>query len=357
MKDRRPFEGDHRTQMASTDEAMSGDSSTDPLGADDTEHGHQQTSEVDDDGGDDDDDGDGDVNEDNDEDDNDDSSSLSSEDLFESDLESESFTDVTPLHSISNSPLPSQPIGTVASKLRESVGHINEDNAEENSSASSSSSEEDKPGVGHADRRSSGRTSGESRSSSIGSSRVAMRRATVKRAPNRASCHQQNGTASVEPLQIKAPGRAAEVSHLTDAMQKLGLRGTTINNNSTTTALRSRRQREQERRLEAENEQLLKRIIAQQSRVAELVSAGTGALARAQHVAPSTVNRKRQQKFIHAQNLALHKRIEAARNGSTGTIGAGSGAAGLGRGSLRKPLRIPLHGSAQLPTLQRQDSR
>lgn len=94
--------------MASTDEAMSGDSSTDPLGADDTEHGHQQTSEVDDDGGDDDDDGDGDVNEDNDEDDNDDSSSLSSEDLFESDLESESFTDVTPLHSISNSPLPSQ---------------------------------------------------------------------------------------------------------------------------------------------------------------------------------------------------------------------------------------------------------
>lgn len=131
-----------------------------------------------------------------------------------------------------------QPIGTVASKLRESVGHINEDNAEENSSASSSSSEEDKPGVGHADRRSSGRTSGESRSSSIGSSRVAMRRATVKRAPNRASCHQQNGTASVEPLQIKAPGRAAEVSHLTDAMQKLGLRGTTINNNSTTTALR-----------------------------------------------------------------------------------------------------------------------
>lgn len=66
---------------------------------------------------------------------------------------------------------------------------------------------------------------------------------------------------------------------------------------------RSRRQREQERRLEVENEQLLKRIIAQQSRVVELVSAGSGSLTRAQHVAPSTINRKRQQKFIHAQNL------------------------------------------------------
>lgn len=37
-----------------------------------------------------------------------DSSSISSEDSFESDFESESFTDVTPLHSISNSPLPNQ---------------------------------------------------------------------------------------------------------------------------------------------------------------------------------------------------------------------------------------------------------
>lgn len=62
---------------------------------------------------------------------------------------------------------------------------------------------------------------------------------------------------------------------------------------------RSRRVRDHEKRLEAENEHLLKRIIAQKSRVAEYVVSNPPR----SHVASSSINRKRQQKYIHAQNL------------------------------------------------------
>ncbi|OQR66665.1 hypothetical protein BIW11_13999 [Tropilaelaps mercedesae] len=243
----------------------------------------------------------------------------------------------------------------MASKIRDSLGHTDEENTEENSSASSSDEDDSRE---RGDGRSSGRASGDPRSSSKGSGRVSTRRATVKRAPNRAAVLQQNGTGSVEPVQIKAPGGTAEVGHLAEAIQKLGLRNSSSNNNNTPTGVRSRRQREQELRLEAENEQLLKRIIAQQSRVAELVSVGPGTLTRAHHVAPSAINRKRQQKYIHAQNLALHKRIEAARNGPVGGVSAASGiTAALRAGSSRKPPRMPPLGLAQMPSRQRQDNR
>lgn len=67
--------------MTSQDESM-GESSSDPLSQDDDDRSADE--------------------------DSDESSSISSDDSIESDLESESFTDVTPLHSISNSPLPTQ---------------------------------------------------------------------------------------------------------------------------------------------------------------------------------------------------------------------------------------------------------
>ncbi|XP_003741257.1 cilia- and flagella-associated protein 97 [Galendromus occidentalis] len=247
--------------MTSHDESM-GDSSSDPLSQDDDDRSADE--------------------------DSDESSSISSDDSIESDLESESFTDVTPLHSISNSPLPSQPIGP-SPKLRDSVGGTDEENSEHDSSE-----DDDEP---------NGQIFGKT-----------ARRPTVKRAPSRQTTQNQADS---------------DVSSLSEAIQKLDMQQ----------GVRCRRIRDQEKRLEAENEHLLKRIIAQKSRVTEYVVANPPRSL----VASSSINRKRQQKYIHAQNLALHKRIEAARNGSPVSVGSvftsPTNATTTSAGSPHKPVR------------------
>lgn len=225
-----------------------------------------------------------------------DSSSISSEDSMDSDIESESFTDVTPLHSISNSPLPTQ------QKLRDSIGGTDDDNTDD-------SSDEDSNGKEVATCFS--KTS---------------RRATVKRAPP----SRQNTTTGV-PI-------PNDVSSLSDAIQKLDIQ-------TSVSISRTRRHREQERRIEAENEHLLKRILAQKSRVKVDMIGGTPSTG-GHHVASSSINRHRQQKMIHAQNLAMHKRIEAARNGNNMSVGVATS-----NGSPRSaPIKTRAQASSQTTT-------
>ncbi|XP_065310427.2 cilia- and flagella-associated protein 97-like [Dermacentor albipictus] len=193
--------------------------------------------------------------------------------------ESESITDVTPLHSpyMCDSPVPVMKLPV--SKLTMSEAGIN---GVSRSGDSSSGSDSDRSSFSGARRKrsSAGPLPGKVRLGSKHQQREPVDLQLLVDAIRRLEAHQcEQGQANRAREEPRAKGRK-NMSFSNEEVQ----------------------------RIDRENQRLLKRILAQQNRPRPKFDSRTPS-----RLAPSAINRQRQQRQIEVENLALLKRIESAK--------------------------------------------
>lgn len=190
--------------------------------------------------------------------------------------ESESITDVTPLHSpyMCDSPVPAVKLPVSKLTMQTSL------NGAVTAGDSSSGSESDRSSFSGARRKSSPAVSGKVRLGSKNQQREPVDLQLLVDAIRRLEAHQcEQSQASRARKEPPAKGRK-NMSFSNEEVQ----------------------------RIDRENQRLLKRILAQQNRPRPKFDSRTPS-----RLAPSAINRQRQQRQIEVENLALLKRIESAK--------------------------------------------
>ncbi|CAN8006130.1 unnamed protein product [Ixodes hexagonus] len=213
--------------------------------------------------------------------------------------ESESITDVTPLHSpyMCDSPIPTR-------KLPRSKLTLPGSSLLSNGSA-------------RADDSSSG-----SDSDNSGSFAGTRRKTCVKLASGKvrlgSSKHHNHRQSDAVDLQLlvdairRLEAHQCEQGHSSRTRKSGGGDGQSSSTTSSSSLSKSRKNmsfsNEEVQRIDRENQRLLKRILAQQNRPRPKFDARSQS-----RLAPSAINRQRQQRQIEVENLALFKRIESAK--------------------------------------------
>ncbi|XP_077558861.1 uncharacterized protein LOC144174199 [Haemaphysalis longicornis] len=204
--------------------------------------------------------------------------------------ESESITDVTPLHSpyMCDSPVPTVKLPLSKLALPESAlnGVARSAPGDRSSSSSSSGSESDE-----------------------GSFRGARRRPphAVKLA-NKVRLGGKNQPRDSVDLQLLVDAIRRLEAHQCEQGQASRARKEAVASNLAKGRKNMSFSNEEVQRIDRENQRLLKRILAQQNRPRPKFDSRTPS-----RLAPSAINRQRQQRQIEVENLALLKRIESAK--------------------------------------------
>uniref|UniRef100_A0A131XX65 Cilia- and flagella-associated protein 97 n=1 Tax=Ixodes ricinus TaxID=34613 RepID=A0A131XX65_IXORI len=214
--------------------------------------------------------------------------------------ESESITDVTPLHSpyMCDSPIPTRKLPRSKLTLPESILLSN--------------------GCARAEDTSSGSDSDNSGSFAGTRRKTSVKLASGKVRLGAANKHRQQSDAVDLQLLVDAIRRLeahqCEQGH-SSRTRKSGGGGDEGQSSSTTSSSSLAKNRknmsfsnEEVQRIDRENQRLLKRILAQQNRPRPKFDARSQS-----RLAPSAINRQRQQRQIEVENLALFKRIESAK--------------------------------------------
>lgn len=200
--------------------------------------------------------------------------------------ESESITDVTPLHSpyMCDSPVPAVKLPLSKLAMRECALNGASSPAADGDSSSSSGSESDRSSFSGARRKSSAamKLHGKVRLGGAHQQREPVDLQLLVDAIRRLEAHQCE------------QGQASRTRKEPPSLSK-GRKNMSFSN-------------EEVQRIDRENQRLLKRILAQQNRPRPKFDSRTPS-----RLAPSAINRQRQQRQIEVENLALLKRIESAK--------------------------------------------
>lgn len=202
-----------------------------------------------------------------------------SEDSMEGLSESESITDVTPLHSpyMCDSPVPTNKLSRSKLALPESSNVNGIGKAE-----SSSGSDSDESAFG-AKRKGSVKFAGKVRLGAGKQQKDSVDIQLLVDAIRQLEAHQCDQPSAVRTRRCDPPSMAK------------GRKNMSFTN-------------EEVQKIDRENQRLLKRILAQQNRPKPKFDTRTPS-----RLAPSAINRQRQQRQIEVENLALLKRIESAK--------------------------------------------
>lgn len=204
--------------------------------------------------------------------------------------ESESITDVTPLHSpyMCDSPVPTVKLPLSKLALPESAvnGVARSARVDYSSSSSSSGSESDE-----------------------GSFRGARRRPPhAVKLPSKVRLGGKNQQRDSVDLQLLVDAIRRLEAHQCEQGQTSRTRKEAVASSLAKGRKNMSFSNEEVQRIDRENQRLLKRILAQQNRPRPKFDSRTPS-----RLAPSAINRQRQQRQIEVENLALLKRIESAK--------------------------------------------